>query len=355
MMIHIRASWLAAVVVTLALPRVARACLWDHDTLREERSQFPETLELITGKFLHHSPEFYRWRIEDRRRRLAAAPQDLALLDDLAVAYDKIGQTKRAIELMEEAARRAPQRYETLANLGTFYLHDHKLERGLAKIKAALEVNPDAHFGRERAQQLLVEYLLAGGAGTFAAFLEERAAGQREVARAWEEALRGVQGMMRFGDHRHPKLLAALGDLLVATHHPGDPKQLAARAYLRAADLAPAGDRAAYLARAKEALELQTGVTLEEVREELASEVAEAERWVAQVRARELEWIRAGVDVDAAFDASYPAEPAVDAALNRRRELLQLARKALPGALALSGAGLLWRRRRRRKASAPRV
>jgi hypothetical protein len=53
-----------------------RACLWDYDTLRQERARFPGALELITGKFLRHSPEFYQWRIEDRRRRLDADPRN---------------------------------------------------------------------------------------------------------------------------------------------------------------------------------------------------------------------------------------------------------------------------------------
>jgi hypothetical protein len=53
--------------LVLSLPAVAVACLWDVDTLRMERSRFPSVLELITGKFLRHSPEFYRWRIRSGR------------------------------------------------------------------------------------------------------------------------------------------------------------------------------------------------------------------------------------------------------------------------------------------------
>jgi len=45
----------------LGLPAAAVACLWDYDTLKQERARFPSTLELITGKFLRHSPEFYEW------------------------------------------------------------------------------------------------------------------------------------------------------------------------------------------------------------------------------------------------------------------------------------------------------
>ena len=46
-------------VALLALPTAAFACLWDYDTLKQERARFPDALEVITGKFLRHSPEFY--------------------------------------------------------------------------------------------------------------------------------------------------------------------------------------------------------------------------------------------------------------------------------------------------------
>lgn len=53
---HLFWGMLAWVVIAPALV----ACLWDYDTLAMERSRFPSTLELITGKFLRHSPEFYQ-------------------------------------------------------------------------------------------------------------------------------------------------------------------------------------------------------------------------------------------------------------------------------------------------------
>src|SRR6185295_314833 len=114
-------------------------------------------LELITGKFLRHSKEAYEWRIRDRTARLAADPNNLALLDDLAVAHQKVGNTARAIEVMTAADRLAPNRYETLANLGTFHILAGDLERGKALVDRALAINPDAHFGRERYQKWLVE------------------------------------------------------------------------------------------------------------------------------------------------------------------------------------------------------
>ncbi len=154
-LICVTAALVVGVVVT-----TTSACLWDTDTLAMERQKFPETLELITGQFLRHSPEFYRWRVEDREKRIAVEPNRLELYDDLAVAYDKLGEHQKAIETILAKEKLKPGLYETYANLGTFYIHSGQLEEGLKHIDKAIEINPDAHFGREKYQRLLVEYVL---------------------------------------------------------------------------------------------------------------------------------------------------------------------------------------------------
>src|SRR5438128_1240188 len=147
-------------VAFLFAPAVLLACLWDYDTLQMERSRFPSALELITGKFLRHSPEFYEWRVRNRLDRLEREPDNLALYDDLAVAYDKLGQDDKAIETIQIKERKQPGLYETYANLGTFYIHGGQPEKGLEYIDKALAINPGAHFGREKYQKALVEYVL---------------------------------------------------------------------------------------------------------------------------------------------------------------------------------------------------
>lgn len=141
-------------------PAVALACLWDYDTLKQERATFPGTLELITGKFLRHSPEFYRWRIRNRMQRLETETSNAGLYDDLAVAYQKTGQTDKAIETMLAKEKKFPGLYETYSNLGTFYILKGEFAKGLPYIDQALTINPDAHFGREKYQKWLVEYAM---------------------------------------------------------------------------------------------------------------------------------------------------------------------------------------------------
>lgn len=123
------------------------ACLWDYDTLQQERSRFPSALELITGKFPRHIKEFYEWRLKDRQKKIAETGPTPELLDDLAVAFDKIGDHDQSIATMELAEQKFPGRYETAANLGTFYFHAKRLEEGVPHIERALQINPHAHFG----------------------------------------------------------------------------------------------------------------------------------------------------------------------------------------------------------------
>jgi tetratricopeptide (TPR) repeat protein len=324
----------------LLTPTALRACLWDHDTLQMERSRFPSALELITGKFLRHSPEFYAWRVEDRKHRLENEPDNLALYDDLAVAYDKLGQDDKAIETMLAKDRKKPDQYETLANLATFQIHAGRWEESLPLIDKALAINPDAHFGREKYQKYLVRYALARmkdgkltmplarsaypapeEASNFYQFLLKQEKPPDGQPFDVGPALKGVMGMMRFARHDSPVLLEALGDLLLMGegHNVEDAKRLAARAYLKASySVEDADAKEAYRKRAREALAMQRRgpnseepVRVEDVEASFRQELADAERWYAELHARERGWIESGQNPEAEFDKLYRDEPSV--------------------------------------------
>lgn len=137
----------------LSVPAAALACLWDSETLKQERSRCPNALELITGKFLRHSPMFYEWRIKDRQKKLKNDPKNVSYYDDIAVSYEKLGQHDKAIETILAKEEIQPGLYETYSNLGTFYILAGDFEKGLPYIDKALAINPDAHFGREKYQK----------------------------------------------------------------------------------------------------------------------------------------------------------------------------------------------------------
>ncbi|QEG41937.1 tetratricopeptide repeat protein [Roseimaritima ulvae] len=308
----------------------AVACLWDSETLEQERNKFPGTLEVITGNFPRHSPAFYQWRLDDRLNKLANDPDNDRWLDDVAVSYEKLGRHSEAIEVAESQLQRNPDRYETLANLATFLIHDGQWEAGLRYIDRALEVNPDAHFGRERYQRLLVQYLLqnfpdgqveyplaAGDRIDFPTFLvNDQPPGEdgqppKLSIEQRQAAVQGVVGMMRFSQHDHPVLLEVLGQLLTETYRPKvDAKQLAARCYLLLADSAASpATQAAYEQLAKKSLNLQAThksgsegqMGLRAVRRELSGELAAAKKRYNSIVLKEKRWIASGVDVEAAY------------------------------------------------------
>jgi tetratricopeptide (TPR) repeat protein len=312
-----------ALLATLLLPSVSLACLWDYDTLKQERARFPDALELITGKFLRHSPEFYQWRIQDRLKKLKTDPKNPALYDDLAVAYAKTGHYEKAIETISAVEKFAPGRYETYSNLGTFYFLKGDVEKALPIIDKALAINPDAHFGREKYQKWLGEYLVKwGGQGGFRKYLDASVPGRLTDENA-AAAVKAVLGMMRFANHDNPVLLEALAELLAHEPHGGRPeidaKRLAARAYLKRGYTPK--DRtfiSGYVDKAKQVLEMQTRhgqttqqLTVEELASQFKEELADAEAWYADLRAKEVGWIQSGQNPEAEFDKLYADEPRV--------------------------------------------
>jgi len=327
-----------SLAILCLLPSASSACLWDYDTLKQERSRFPDTLEIITGKFLRHSPEFYEWRIKDRLEKLKRDPKNAAYHDDLAVAYAKTGQYAKAIATMEALEKIVPGRYETYSNLSTFHFLAGDIEKALPIIDKALAINPDAHFGREKYQRWLGEYLLANptrklpissGGGfalphrpnSFAVFLRSKLEKKELDLADLQPAIKGVLGMMRFANHESPILLEALGDLLWLNSYVGETtgKRLAARAYLKASQrISDPDSRAGYRQLASDCLMLQSrdGVsqeqlTLQEVEFSFEQELRDAEQWYADLKAKEVGWIGSGADPETEFDKLYVEEPRV--------------------------------------------
>ena len=321
----------AALLLVLITVAPLSACLWDSDTLAMERQRFPDALELIAGKFLRHSKNYYQWRIQDREPKLYENPTP-QLYDDLAVAYDKLGQSEKAIQLMLEKRERYPNLYETHANLGTFYIHNGELERGIKQIELALVINPDAHFGREVYQKHLVKYILSKqreGAiqypldSSLESFKRPRGFAKYLLDHTGEayldKAIKGVLGMMRFGNFDSPILLEALGDLLISKDYRDDAKRLATRAYLKASySFKEKTIRDAYRKLAEESLKMQTAglsasqMSLDDLEKTFSAELTQADQWFASLKADEEKWIAEGRNVDEAYAEKYYKAPQID-------------------------------------------
>jgi tetratricopeptide (TPR) repeat protein len=375
----------AVAVALLAAP--ALACLWDNDTLLDERRGLPGIAEIIAGKWERHSPLFYEHRVKAMTAHLEQNPNDLAAWDNLAVAYEKLGDQDKAIETILKKDQIKPGEYTTHANLGTFYLHKSDFENGVAHIRKALEINPEAHFGREKYQLMVVEYLLEakrdpkvyergsfilpellGGRGAldqlgpdpYVKYLEQPRRpgdGRRDDGKT-DAPIEGVVGMIRFGTGTSPHLFHALGDLLA---YRGD-RHLAFRAYRRSLDLGH--PRPDLIQKAIE--NVKAGVEHHDELSELkiAAERAAAEAWVKAYQQFEDDLVRAGAPPQSEADyapfyrahgTARPAVSAADATGNVLRKLLRAGAAALIGLLVLLALLKLWvvlRRRTRRTTAA---
>ncbi len=166
--------------VGVVLPTLCRACLWDSDTLAAEARGLPGIVEVTTGFFPRNPPKYYEMRLERVERELAAEPSALNSYDDAGVACDRLHRPEQAMEWMAKKRKwmeahpdlaSADDWYRYHANLGTFFAHQWFFTRGenvgaeplreaISHIEQAIEINPDAHFGRERIQLAVIRFAL---------------------------------------------------------------------------------------------------------------------------------------------------------------------------------------------------
>lgn len=329
-------------------------CGWDWDTIQMEKQEFPTVHELITGKFLRHSPELYYWRIKNRTSLIKKYPDSLHYYDDLAMAYDKTGDSKKAIETMLKKDELKKDQYETWANLGLFYMHNGEMQKGVDAVKKALKINPNAHFGRERYQLYLGEYILSRtndgvvqlplaqkGQSNFYDFLNEKYMKGKIANGSTKEielskAIKGVSGMMTFANYKSPVLLEALADLLMKTNSVGGAGHLGSRAYLKASfEIGDEKMKKAYYEKAKASREYSYGAErmynhakrvdsltymqnpdkgnvlyrMDQLEIALKLEVQSAEIWYDSIRMNELKWIKEKKNPDSMFAITYYKDP----------------------------------------------
>lgn len=194
------------------------ACLWDYDTVRAEARFHPEVLAAVAGRFEVYPAKYYELRLERSSKRVAG---DAGLLDDYdacATASDKLGRSDDAIAWMRRkasainAAKLPPghaHRYRYHANLGTMLAHKFLrdgpeaepklLDESIAELRKALQIDPDAHFGREIVQLKAIEALrsLRTGEDEAEGFVRQWIGFCEKVGR--KKVQEGIIGMMAFG------------------------------------------------------------------------------------------------------------------------------------------------------------
>ncbi|MBV6459502.1 MAG: hypothetical protein HONBIEJF_02650 [Fimbriimonadaceae bacterium] len=158
------------------------ACLWDSDTIHDEINGKLTLQNAIAGRIDRNPPEYYELRLEIVKAKIKSNPRDVAAYDDAAVACDRLGLHDEGLQwLAKKRAVLDPSDddalYKTLANEGTIRFHrwlakGHSKEtrpdaiRGRDQIAEAIRINPEAHFGREAIQLLVMDWTLQNTSGT---------------------------------------------------------------------------------------------------------------------------------------------------------------------------------------------
>ncbi len=242
---------LMGVLASLAIASTVFACGWDNDTLAEESNGIPNVQQALAGRFDVNPPEYYEFRIKLVQEK--QDPLSLEDYDNLTVAFDKLGQQDESLkwmarkELALKTAKLPPNHdhwYRFYANRGTIYAHQWAkggyqeralIEKGLRDLRRAVEINPDAHFGRENVQIEVLELLAGLSSG------DQTGAMQRwhdYVALAKRENVRkGILGIMELGSGwDSPDMHLLLGSTMSARD-----KVLIHACILRAKELAARG------------------------------------------------------------------------------------------------------------------
>lgn len=223
-----RRAW-TALALLLGLPLSVVACLWDRDTPADEARGMPEVVAVLTGRFERNPPLFYEMRLARVAAHLRGHPEDLAAYDDAGVACDRLGRGDEAVAWMEKKRARLEaldasrpevkeQRYRYHANLGTFLVHRwarqgadrtkiDEVKAARDEIAEALEINPDAHFGREKYQLRALEWIAdppkLDGSQELPNLLGwsfDDLYGERTDPKEADDAVRGLAGLVVLGN-----------------------------------------------------------------------------------------------------------------------------------------------------------
>jgi hypothetical protein len=229
------------------------ACVWDRDTLGMEVKKFPGLTQIITGRFERNPRLYYQMRLDRVAKELESNPTNLELYDDAGVACDRLGRGKEAIAWMTRKKAildKSPNKehlYRYHANLGTFLAHEWfrgknkkdltLLKNGRKHISKAIEINPDAHFGREAVQLAVMDSVLgkARDHSISSLFFESR-----EPSKTMSDELaKGLSGLIVLGNAWESVDVFAELQLALSGKH----ASLASLAALRANELFAQGKR----------------------------------------------------------------------------------------------------------------
>jgi hypothetical protein len=369
-------------VLCCAVP--ANACAWDSDTLETEAKGVPGAIRVITGRFERNPDLYYEMRLARVVRQLESTPEKLELYDDAGVACDRLHRGDEAVAWM--AKKRAQikkleasaepgvlhtHRYRLLANEGTFIAHRwlrngadrrqiSEMKRARDAIAAAIKINPDAHFGREKYQLKLMEWILhPPQKKELQALMTDSEIPSKNEA---HQAVEGLSGLIALGDAwRSVDVFRALA---IALQHDNRRSYVAYMAYLRCFELIGDGQKSLFSSASGKNLQAQIeNSEFEETFYAISNSQkldadfktlrAEADEWHAQRTAYMMQRLETGrhpdTDTDFWNDWQEPPAPSLYAPTVReqRQRYLSIAAAVL-GVLSITFLALRFAQKRRK-------
>jgi tetratricopeptide (TPR) repeat protein len=212
---------LTLMLICLISATAGNACMWDRDTLAVEAKGHLDYVAAVIGRFERNPPMYYQMRLDRVREELRHDPTRIDLYDDAGVAAARLGKFDEAIQWM--AKKKAAMKplnmkdqtsrdewYRYYSNLGTFVSYDvfvkskapdhlARLKRAVALLNSGLEINPNAHFGREKFQLFLVEWALKVNTEKDPNSLAGIVLNDDPVGKRVENAIQGYVGLIQLG------------------------------------------------------------------------------------------------------------------------------------------------------------
>ncbi len=205
-----------ALLSVASLTVAASACMWDYDTFAVEARGKDDLVAVLAGRFERNPPLYYEMRLKHGLEELRREPNHLGQYDNSAVAAERLGNHDQALQIISEKKRHLKPLpadkdgwYRYFANIGTFHAHrsfsqkdprkrleDLKLSE--AEIAKSIEINPEAHFGREKYQLYAIRWIMEGVPKNepFWVYLRDKElvpSGQTDAA------ITGLSGLIRLG------------------------------------------------------------------------------------------------------------------------------------------------------------
>lgn len=244
-----RLTALGSILAVAMLSRAdhAEACGWDWETYHAEAKSLPCVHDALLGYWPKHTDEYQQARIDAADQALRWLPGWTEGLDAKGLSLLRLGRLEQAEAVMKQRHAIAPAAYPSHANLGTLYTFTGDFARALEHIDAAMAIEPEAHFGREKYHRALVVYLqrvaadpeLARRENFLGITLDDRqrkhgSKAQFESLGLDDDAFDALVSMLTvYGADGLAEIYLTLGELLAARGHP----RLAYTAYRRAREL----------------------------------------------------------------------------------------------------------------------